>query len=192
MRLKIIKTDMPFAMMAMEADIDYLLARLIHFSDSHFFARAGYFSQMTCEKYLKALTIQHNGTYASNTHKLLELAALCEPIDPYFGQAETKRVLELFDMFDQLGRYGAAANYDPLSMGKSVGGINIKVGSGTQVAGLMMWESKNLDELDGFVFKARSLLDFKKIKWGDYLQDTLHGKTPWKIALTRSNRYFKA
>jgi hypothetical protein len=54
------------------------------------------FAQMTCEKYLKALTVQNSNEYADNSHKLLELEKLCEQGDPNFAVAETSRLLEFF------------------------------------------------------------------------------------------------
>jgi HEPN domain-containing protein len=201
MALKLVKTDMPFSVMSMEADKDYILARLVHFTGNGFHDRAGYLSHMACEKYLKALTIQNDKQYAE-THALLDLARLCEPYDSYFAEVETKRVLEQFDMFDQVGRYGGAAKFDPLSKGKSVGGHALVKGPGVQIAGAMIWTAKHLHDLDGFVFKARSLLDHAKVNWHDGLNDILgDGKrlmaatwtfpVPIKQILTVNNRHFK-
>ena len=156
---------------------------------------------MACEKYLKALTIQNDKQYAE-THSLLDLASLCEPYDSYFAEAETKRVLEQYDMFDQVGRYGGAAKFDPLSKGKSVGGQTLVKGPGVEIAGAMIWTAKHLDDLDGFVFKTRSLLDHASVKWGDGLKDILGDGTglmagtwefpvPIKEILTFKNRHFK-
>ena len=55
---KLIKTDFPFTFISMEADLDYLLARMIHFLGAGFHARAGYFAHQACEKYLKALSVE--------------------------------------------------------------------------------------------------------------------------------------
>jgi ISXO2-like transposase domain/HEPN domain len=102
---EIVKTDMPFPVFAMEADTDYLLARLINFLGGSFHSRAGFFAQQACEKYMKALSVQRDGSYAE-THKLLDLATICEPYGTFFSETETKRILEQFDIFDQIGRYG--------------------------------------------------------------------------------------
>lgn len=191
MPVNLVKIDMPFTVMSQEADTDYLLTRLIHSFGMAFHPRAGYFAQMACEKYLKALTIQNSGVFADNTHKLLELSKLCEPYDPYFSAEETKRVLGQFDMFDQVGRYGGVAKFDPLSKGKRVGGVVMTASPVLQVAGAALWTSKHLDDLDGFVFTVREKLDFVKIKWGDRFRQILESEDPMKEVLIYDNRYFK-
>jgi HEPN domain-containing protein len=200
---KIVKTDMPFPVFSVEADTDYLLARMINFLGSAFYGRAGFFAQQACEKYMKALSVQRDQTYAE-THKLLELAAICEPYDAYFSDKETARILEQFDIFDQIGRYGGAANFDPLSKGSSVGGASLKVAPGVRIAGAWTWTDKHLNDLDAFVFKARLFLDFEKAKFDDGLKSisernrrslimsTWTGKMPIRVVLTKNNRYFKA
>jgi HEPN domain-containing protein len=162
MASKIVQTDMPFAVFSMEADKDYLLARMINFLGAEFNGRAGFFAQQACEKYMKALTVQRDNEYAE-THNLKELATFCEPYDPYFSSTDVKRILEQFDLFDQIGRYGGAAKFDPLAKGQSVGGLSLKVSPGVQVAGALVWKGSYLQDLDAFVFKARSFLDFKAI-----------------------------
>lgn len=171
---KVMNTDMPFPVFSTEADRDYILARLIHFVGGPFGGRAGFFAQMACEKYLKALSVQREKAYLE-THKLRELAARCEPYGPYFSDKETIRVLEQFDMFDQIGRYAAAANFDPLSKGQSVSGITLNISTGIRIAGAWVWIPKYLDDLDSFVFSARALLDFDKTKFGDGLKAVLSG-----------------
>ena len=194
------KTDKQFPVFSREADKDYLLARHIHFLGAHFFDRAGFFAQMACEKYLKALTIQNSGTYADNTHNLPYLASLCEPYDAYFSEAETKRVLEQFDMFVQVGRYGGAAKFDPLSKGRSVGGVKATAGPGVEIAGLAMWSPKYLDDLDGFVFRVHSMLDYSKSTFANILKEILagnpramlwNGPPPLRDVLSRENRFFR-
>lgn len=97
-------------------------------------------------------------------------------------------------MFDQVGRYGGAARFDPLSKGKVVGGVKVTKAGGVEIRGTAFWTPKHLDDLDGFVFKVRSQLDFVKIKWGDHFQQLLArpDADPWKGVLTKGNRYFKA
>jgi HEPN domain-containing protein len=92
---KMVKTDMPFPVFSTEADTDYILARIVHFLGGKFGSRAGFFGQQCCEKYMKALSVQHDGTYIE-THSLLALATKCEVYGAYFSAAETKRVLEQF------------------------------------------------------------------------------------------------
>jgi HEPN domain-containing protein len=88
MATKLIKPDKPFWMFSMEADTDYLLCRMINFLGSSFHARAGFFAQQACEKYMKALTIQDRSEY-TEINNLVELAKFCEPIDPYFAEKNT-------------------------------------------------------------------------------------------------------
>jgi HEPN domain-containing protein len=195
------KTDFPFAVFSMEADKDYLLARMIHFLGPGFHARAGFFAHQASEKYMKAITVQNRGEYLE-THNLKLLGDACAEFDPYFSEKETLRILEQFDLFDQVGRYGGAANFDPLSAGKHTGGISVTVAPGVKVAGLMIWTEKHLDDLDSFVFKTRSLLDHEKGKFNDGLKSILtrnrndmlvrtwSGKQPLRVILTKKNRYF--
>lgn len=202
MATKTVQTDMPFYVFSLEADRDYLLARMINFTGAGFHSRAGFFAQQACEKYMKAISVQHTKGYLE-THNLKELAVPCAAHDPYFSSAETIRILEQFDVFDQIGRYGGAANFDPLSKGKTVGGMSLTVSQGVQVAGLFIWSGKHLDELDAFVFKARSLLDFTKVLFDDCIKSILNrnrqnilvstwqGKMPIRVVLTKNNRYFK-
>jgi HEPN domain len=140
---KTVKIDMPFPVFSTEADTDYILARMVHFVGGKFGSRAGFFGQQCCEKYMKALSVQHDGTYIE-THGLLALARKCEVYGEYFSEAETKRILEQFDLFDQIGRYGGPANFDPLSKGRTVGGLTVKTPPGAQLAGAWMWTPKYL------------------------------------------------
>lgn len=192
MASKVIKTDLPFTVFAKEADTDYLLARHTSSLGSGFHARAGFFAQQACEKYLKSLMVQNSGAYAP-VHKLAELAKHCEQYDAYFGQVETNRLLKQFDAFDQVGRYGGAANFDPLASS----------GPAFETAGVMVWSDTHLDDLDGFVYKTRSLLDFAKAGFDDSLAsilrnnrksllvDTWRGRPPLRVVLTKNNRYFR-
>jgi HEPN domain-containing protein len=185
-------TDFPFAVFSHEADQDYLLARMINFLGGGFHSRAGFFAQQACEKYMKAVMVQETRAYIV-THKLLEIAAACATFNSYFAEADTIRILEKFDYFDQVGRYGAAANYDPLAQDK----IEIKT------AGVMVWSDAHLGELDAFVFKARGLLDFTKSSFTDSLKailgkdrrnvllGTWKAKQPLRVVLTKENRYFR-
>jgi HEPN domain-containing protein len=199
---KTIKTDFPFPVFSKEADQDYLLARLISFLGGGFHSRAGFFGQQACEKYLKALSVQMNGTYLE-THKLLDLASVCESYGAYFSDKETRRILEQFDIFDQIGRYGGVAKFDPLSKGGSAGGFSMQVAAGVEVAGAWLWTPKHLQDLDSFAFQARSYLDFEKAKFGDGIKAILENNNnssllgqwtfpvPLQQVLSVNNAYFK-
>lgn len=192
MAIKLILTDFPFVVFSHEADIDYLLARWINFAGGGFYARAGFFAHQACEKYMKALTVQENGSYAE-THKLLELAEQCKDFDPVFSKESTNDTLRQFDIFDQVGRYGASAKFDPMSQK-----------SGPIVtAGSYVWSAADLDRLDEFVYNTRSLLDYSKVSFVDtlpliqakdrknILSGTWKGRPPLRVVLTKKNRYFK-
>jgi hypothetical protein len=80
----------------------------------------------------------------------------------------------------------------------------VQIGAGIQVAGAWVWMPQYLQDLDGFVFKARSHLDFAKAKFGDGLKAALEGRANastlgmWQLpiplleVITRQNAYFKA
>jgi HEPN domain len=191
---KIVPTEQSFGVFTKEADTDYLLAR-------SFYGRAGFFAQQACEKYMKALMVERTSTYLE-THNLKDLAGQCVPYEPYFADAKTLTILGRFDMFDQVGRYGAAANFDPLSEGKSAGDVALTIGTDVELEGAFKWEVAWLDDLDGFVFKVRGLLDFSKAGYDDCLKSIIEGnqrsammatwagKVPLRVVLSKGNRFF--
>ena len=191
-RTKTVETDLPFTVFSMEADYDYLLARWVHFAGGGFQFRAGFFAQLACEKYMKAITLQARKQYLE-THRLLELADECSRLDPMFNHPEARKTLAKLDVFDQLGRYGAAANYDPYA----------KKSPQLETAGVRYWDQTYLHDLDRFVFNARSKLDFKSANFDDALTSILNrndksmfvsiwrGQPTLEVVLTRENRYFR-
>src|ERR1043166_7749521 len=80
---------------------------------------------------------------------------------------------------DQVGRYGAASKFDPLSAGKTIGCLSVTASPGLELAGTSIWTASHLNDLDGFVFKVRSQLDFEKISFSD----------PLKAVLERNKRH---
>ena len=189
---KITPTDMPFAVFSLEADRDYILARFISFLGAGFHSRAGYLAQAACEKYMKAYTVQEAKHYLAK-HNLLELADTCQHFDSYFGEVETRRILAQFDIFEQVGRYGGGAKYDPLA---------IKTPD-IETAGVSIWLGSYLQDLDGFVFKVRGLLKFEQGGRMDMLSAILSGDTrnvlvgtwngpPLMQVLTHNNPFFTA
>ena len=189
---RIVSTDMPFTVMSMEADRDYLLARMLSFVGGGFHSRAGFVAQQACEKYMKAFTVHAAKKYLQ-THKLLDLAKACAPFSSYFDEAETKRILKNFDYFEQVGRYGGAANFDPLA----------KKSPEVETAGVMVWMHDYLRELDAFVHEVRGSLKFERSGM-DFLNAILQGRTDnlfvatWtgkpslREILVRENYYFGA
>lgn len=188
---KVVTTDMPFTIFSTEADRDYLLARAMNIAGSGFHARAGYFSHQACEKYLKAFMLQAAGEY-SEGHKLPDLRTVCAKHDKFFDDREIVESLRIFDEFEQVGRYGAAANFDP----------GAKTTVDFKTSGVMMWSANYIDRLDRFVFETRGRLDFKKAGHADSFAAILNGdkntfgstwnlKPPLPVVLTRDNKYFK-
>ncbi len=180
---KLSKSDFPI--FSKEADRDYLLARLIHFLGAAFQSRAGFFAQQACEKYLKALSVQQSGTYLG-IHKLLELAKVCEPYGNYFSDKETLRILQQFDVFDQVGRYGGAANYDPVSKGQvSVGGgVTFNQSPDFEIVGAWYWSDQCLQDLDNIVFHMRAYLNFSNTNYADELRMLLQKDQRCHLAAT--------
>jgi HEPN domain-containing protein len=197
------KTEMSFFLFSHEADLDYLLARMVSFLGGGFHGRAGYLGAQAFEKYLKALSVQHDGGYLE-THKLLDLAEAIEPHYSFLNEQECKDDLAAFDMFDQVGRYGAAAKFDPLSQGRNVAGQQLVAGAGVQIAGARAWTPQHLHRLDRFVFNARRHLNYSTAGIADGLVcilagDQTHiltalwkGPVGLKEVLTRDNTYFTA
>jgi HEPN domain-containing protein len=191
MALRMVKTDKPFTVLSVEADKDYLLARAMNFAGHAFHNRAGYFSHQACEKYLKAIMLQASGAY-SEGHKLLDLGAICAERHVFFKENDVVETLNIFDEFEQVGRYGAAANFDPKA----------KSDDKIQTAGVMMWSEQYIQRLDHFVYHTRGLLDFKKANYADSFSAMLRGeqgklftewnlRPPLSVILRKDNRYFK-
>lgn len=186
------KADMPFWAFSREADVDYLLARSLHFTGIAFQGRAGFFAHGACEKYMKAITVQGGEGYIE-THKLLELAKECEKYADHFAEPETVSLLNDLDAFDQVGRYGMAANFDP----------HAQTNDQFQTAGVMVWRSAYLRGLDKFVYQTRALFDFKNGEGHDLLKSILSnnrqsmmvkewkGRRPLIVVLTKENQYYK-
>jgi len=193
MAARSITTDFPFSVFSHEADIDYLLARWIHFAGGGFHARAGYFAHQSSELYMKAFMVQTFGQYLE-THKLLTIAGKCEKCDTYFGTKSTVEMLRRFDAFDQVGRYGGAAKHDPHS----------RQTEDIQIAGGFLWSDADLRLLDEFVSHVRGKLDFRSVGFADSLKDILDNNrkniffSRWKgypdirEVLTKDNAYFPA
>jgi HEPN domain-containing protein len=189
---KTIPTDLPFHVFSLEADRDYLLARMISFAGGGFHSRAGFLGQQACEKYMKAFLVQESKS-SVQTHKLLKLAEHCSRFNSYFVQDEARNALRNFDRFEQVGRYGAHANFDPLARQRQE----------VEIAGVMVWSEDYLRDLDAFVFRARGLLDYASVAFDDSLKSILQGNTrsilvgtwtgtpPLFDVLTRKNCHFR-
>jgi HEPN domain-containing protein len=190
--MRTITTDKPFSVFSMEADRDYLLARLINFSGHGFASRAGYFGQQAIEKYFKALIVQEEKAYLK-THSLIELANFSSKYDSALSSGDFIKKITIFDDFREVGRYGGESNYDP----------HAKKEVGFETAGVYAWIDTNIKILDEIVNILRGKLDFKAINFSDSLsaiakndnKDFLAGT--WKLPinlkeiLLSNNDYFK-
>ncbi len=187
-----IKTDKTHSVFSMEADKDYIIARLLNFTGAAFASRAGYYSQQALEKYLKAFLVQQSGKYLKE-HDLLKLAKYCSKLDTDFSDKNFIKNLEVFNLFIDVGRYGGEASYNPLS----------KRTKEFQTAGIMVWLDSNIKILDSLVFKIRSKLDFKKVGFSDNLKAILENDISnyfvgtWRLPIklkgmfTTGNDYFQ-
>jgi hypothetical protein len=186
-KTNLVKTDKPFAVFSIEADQDYLLARLISRCGIVFGGRVVYFGHQACEKYLKAIMVWAEGEYEEG-HILHRLLKRCANINPIFDDPAIKRTLKIFDDFAEVGRYGATAKHDPHAR-KGI------------TAGAWNWQSSHLHSLDHFVWTVRSFLDFRRLASQDRLSNILSNpKSPivseWKLdtplrdILTKDNKFF--
>lgn len=190
--MKTMTTDKPFFVFSVEADRDYLLARLINFSGLGFAPRAGYFGQQAIEKYFKALMVQEEKVYLK-THDLVELADYCSKYDPLFRKTDFITKITIFDDFREVGRYGGEARYDP----------HAKKDVDYTTAGVYTWAGTNIKILDELVNILRGKLDFKAINFSDSLNaialndDKDFLANEWKLPidlrqiLVSNNDYFK-
>jgi len=156
----LLKTGKPFSVFSLEADRDYILARLINFTGSGFSSRAGYLSQQACEKYFKSLMVQEERLYLK-THDLLDLARHCSKYDRKFGEDSFLQKIKMFDDFREIGRYGGESMHDP----------NAIKNENYETAGSFIWVNNNIKVLDEIVFSIRSKLDFSKIRSSDSLKE---------------------
>jgi len=191
--MKSIATDKPFSVFSLEADRDYLLARLINFSGCGFTSRAGYFGQQALEKYFKALMVQEEKAYL-RTHDLIELANYCSKYDSHFGSTDFIKKVEIFDDFREVGRYGGETTHDP----------HAKKEEDFTTAGVYVWIDTNIKILDEVVNILRRKLDFKAICFSDSLDAIAKNNnkdflaSTWKLhislkdILVSNNDYFKS
>jgi HEPN domain-containing protein len=190
--MKTITTDKPFFVFSLEADRDYLLARLINFTGPGFASRAGYFGQQAIEKYFKALMVQEEKAYLK-THNLFELAKYCTKYDHSFEDEKFIKKINIFDDFREVGRYGGESIYDPYA----------ETEDNFTTAGMSIWIDTNIVILDDIVNKLRRKLDFKSNNFSDSLKALVRNDNndflvnTWKLPvklkdiLVTGNDYFK-
>lgn len=188
---KRIKFELGWPAFVIEADRDYLLARWIHFSGGGFHARAGFFAHQACEKYLKAIMVAATGEYLQ-THRLPLLANECSDLHKMFSHTVFRTTITEFDGFDEVGRYGGAANHSPLKTKNP----------DFEIAAGFVWSGRHLDLLDQCVFNLRSLFNWNTVNFRDQIRAILEndldaqlvvqwqGRPALKTVLLKQNRYF--
>lgn len=162
-KINLIKTDKPFQLFTDQADEDYITARLLTFCGNTMWHIAAYHSHQAIEKYIKSYLVQEKQEYP-DIHNLKILGELAGEINDFFKNEEIKKLLELFDQFEQISRYGGFAKYDPLSN---------KTQNYTIVGGFE-WTDSNIKQLDKLVFNIRGLLDFSSKPTLDSLKAILN------------------
>ncbi len=189
---KIITTSKPPSNFLTQADTDYLVSRLLFICGAGFYNLSAYHSQQSLEKYIKAFTVQEEHKYLM-THDLEELGRTAENYNNYFSLKEVKEQLSLFNVYDQVTRYGAEVTYDPFH----------KKNKSIEIAGMWSFGTNNIKILDRLVYNIRSLLDLNKLKHSDTLQAILKDQTsdmivatwklgiPIKSVLTQSNDFYR-
>jgi HEPN domain-containing protein len=188
-----IKTDKPFWFFTDQADEDYLAARLLTFCGNTMWHVAAYHSHQASEKYIKSFLVQENQEYPE-THNLKILREIAAKANKLFDREDIKRLLEEFDQFEQVSRYGGFANYDPIS---------VKNDQYTIVGGFV-WTDNNLKSLDKLVSHIRGLLDFSEKPTLDGIKAVLDDNkkigfvSDWRLPtltirqiLTEGNAFFK-
>ena len=189
---KIISTNKPPSNFLIQADTDYLVSRLLFICGAGFFNLSAYHSQQSLEKYIKAFTVQEANKYLM-THDLEMLRMTAVVYNNYFSSMELANDLSLFNVYDQVTRYGVEATYDP----------HCKKNESIEIAASWSFGAGSIKVLDRLVYKIRGLLDFDKIKHSDTLRAILQNQTndmivgtwklgiPIKFVLTQYNDYYK-
>lgn len=144
---------------AIEAATSYFAARYLYFGGISLMNRAGFLAHSAIEQYLKAIICKYDPTQAQNISKklhhlnrlLVEVHRLTK--DNIFNSIIIKETIEHFDVFDQVGRYGANAKFDPLS--KSEGEILTK--------GVSIMNHDDIKQLDYIISICRKFVTIKTI-----------------------------
>jgi len=106
---------------AIEASRCYFTTRYVYLGGMTLMNGSGFFAQGAIEQYLKAVILTVDGSKVKEVyklrHNLKKLRELAFELtnDGEFDSEMFKTAVEYFDPFDQVGRYGSNANYDPLA-----------------------------------------------------------------------------
>jgi HEPN domain-containing protein len=175
------------------ADSDYLAARLLNFSGYPMYKLAAYHTIQALEKYMKAFLFQEKNVFPS-THNLNKLVELCASKKSFFGQEKTKDLINLFNVNEQVSRYGSFANFDPNAK-KEEGKFETKAP--------FTWSDTFIKDIDMLVYNIRGMINFHGNEISDnllaILQDNKEsrfvsewrlGPIPIKYLLSAHNDYF--
>lgn len=136
---------------AIEANRCYFTSRYVYLGSRELRNGSGFFAHGAVEQYLKAVICKANPTKLKGVfnlrHNLGKLRELALEVtgDQEFGSEMFHRVVEYFDPFDQVGRYGANANFDPLAVKNE----------NFQSAGVSVWQPDYMPHLDYAVSVCR-------------------------------------
>lgn len=136
---------------AIEASRCYFTSRFVYLGGMSLMNGSGFFAQGAIEQYLKAVIINADGSKIAEVYKLrhnlkrLRQLAFDVTTDAEFDSEMFKSAVEYFDPFDQVGRYGSNANFDPLA----------KTGETFTSSGVSAWQPDYIPHLDYAVMVCR-------------------------------------
>ena len=113
---------------------------------------------------MKALMVAHEGSYLPH-HSLTKLAKECEPFGDYFSLDSTKEGLEVFEHYEQIGRYGGAAKKDKIRVDTPE----------IQIRGAHQWTGNHIHVLDELVKNIRGLIPVEP-RYVDAIKGIIAGK----------------
>jgi hypothetical protein len=136
---------------AIEAARSYFAARYIYLGGMSIRNKAGYLAHSTIEQYLKAIICKYDPLQAKEISKKLHNLTNLLPTahkatnEVIFTSSNMREIVSHFDSFDQVGRYGANAKFDPLA----------KIGKGIDTKGVWVMAPYSIQKLDYIVMICR-------------------------------------
>lgn len=184
---------------AIEAARSYFTARFVYLGGMSLMNGAGFFAHSAIEQYQKAIICKFDPSKSKNIsdikHNLKELRKITYEVtgNELFNTDYMKQLIEDYDAFDQVGRYGANAKFDPLA----------KKEASFSTKGVSIMTLDSINQLDYFVMVCRKLITItpinmdvidqaksrntKSVLWTNW---HLNEITPDDV-LTYDNAYFK-
>lgn len=136
---------------AIEACRCYFTSRYVYLGGMSLMNGSGFFAHGAIEQYLKAVILTANGTKVKEVynlrHNLKKLRELAFELtnDTELDSEMFKTAMEYFDPFDQVGRYGSNANYDPLAQSSDM----------LTSTGVSVWQPDYMPHLDYVIMVCR-------------------------------------